>query len=347
MKPIQRPNSGLSVSGQNSPSVYSCGERAGIRQTVTPHIEWPNGKQFAFTIFDDPDHDTVENVAAIYHFLGDLGLRTTKAVWPIRGDGTPKIGGATCEDEQYLKLILSLKEQGFEIALHNATHHTSTREQTARGLEAFRRLFGHDPYSMANHSGCDENIYWGSARLSGVQRLVYDLIHLWPIRNKVVSHGHIQNSPLFWGDLCRAKIKYVRNFALGDINTLKACPAMPYQDPARPYVNYWFAASEGAHIDSFNAMMSDENQERLVREGGACIMYTHFASGFLENGRINTRFQVLMERMSRMNGWFVPVHALLDYILQTRGDHSITGAETNSLERQWLWHKLVHTRGRS
>ena len=169
VKAFKRSNSGLSVGGQISPSAYLCGERAGY-DAMTPKIEWPDGKEFAFTIFDDPDRDTVENVAAIYPFLGDIGLRTTKAVWPIRGNGTPKIGGATCEDEPYLKLILGLKEQGFEIALHNVTHHTSTREQTARGLETFRRLFGHDPYSMANHSGCDESIYWGSARLSGVQR---------------------------------------------------------------------------------------------------------------------------------------------------------------------------------
>ena len=65
-------------------------------------IDWPDGKSFAFTIFDDPDLDTVDNVAAVYSFLSDIGLRTTKAVWPIREPGSPKIGGATCEDEQYL-----------------------------------------------------------------------------------------------------------------------------------------------------------------------------------------------------------------------------------------------------
>jgi hypothetical protein len=315
---------------------------------MTPNIEWPNGKQFAFTIFDDPDYDTVENVAAIYSFLSDLGLRTTKAVWPIRGNGTPKIGGATCEDEQYLKLILRLKEQGFEIALHNATHHTSTREQTACGLEAFRRLFGHDPYSMANHSGCAENIYWGSARLTGVQQLSYDLLNKLKLNGGgTVSEGHIETSPLFWGDLCRAKIKYVRNFVLGDINTLKACPAMPYHDPARPYVNSWFAASEGPRIESFNAMLSEKNQERLAREGGACIIYTHFAKGFIEKGRVNKRFRVLMEHMSRLNGWFVPVRTLLDFILQVRGNHIITPAERNDLERRWLWHKIVHAGGRT
>lgn len=314
---------------------------------MTPAIKWPYGKDFAFTIFDDPDLDTVENVAAIYPFLSDLGFRTTKAVWPVRGQGTPKIGGSTCEDERYLNLVLSLKEQGFEIALHNVTHHTSTREQTARGLETFRRLFGHDPYSMANHSGCHENIYWESARVSGVQRLIYNMVNLNLNWRNNRSQGHIEASPLFWGDLCREKIKYVRNFVLGDINTLKACPAMPYHDPARPYVNSWFVASEGPRMESFNTMLSEKNQERLAGERGACIMYTHLASGFLEEGHLNARFKFLMERLSRMNGWFVPVRTLLDFVLQVRGEHSITCLERSELERQWLWHKLFHTGGRS
>jgi hypothetical protein len=310
-------------------------------------IEWPEGKRFAFTIFDDPDYDTTENVSAIYSFLGDLGLRTTKAVWPVKGHGTPKIGGATCQDQQYLQWMLKLKEQGFEIALHNVTHHTSTREETARGIESFHRMFGHYPHSMANHSGCAENIYWESARVSGLQRLLYDTLTLKLNGRNHESQGHIESSPLFWGDLCKEKIRYVRNFVLGDINTLKACPTMPYHDPARPYVNYWFASSEGATLDAFNAMLSENNQERLAREGGACIMYTHFAKGFVAKGTINKRFRVLMERMISLNGWFVPVHTLLDFILQVRGNHVISPTERKDLERKWLWHKIVHMRGRS
>ena len=122
---------------------------------------------------------------------------------------------------------------------------------------------------------------------------------------------------------------------------------MPYHDPARPYVNYWFAASEGPRVESFNAIMHEENQDRLVREGGACIMYTHLGVGFLEKGKINTRFKALMERMSKMNGWFVPVHILLDFIQQAKENHNITQVERRHLERRWLWHKLLHTGGRS
>jgi hypothetical protein len=122
---------------------------------------------------------------------------------------------------------------------------------------------------------------------------------------------------------------------------------MPYHDPARPYVTSWFAASEGAKIDSFNAMLSEKNQERLVREGGACIMYTHFAKGFRVKGSVNKRFKVLMERLTGLNGWFVPVRVLLDFIRQARGHHVITPEERTDLERRWLWSKIIYARGRS
>lgn len=307
-------------------------------------IRWPDGKDFAFTIFDDPDLQTVDNVRPVYSFLADLGFRTTKAVWPVQGNGTPKMGGATCEDALYLKWILALQGKGFEVALHNATYHTSTREETRHGLEAFSGFFGHYPNSMANHTGNHEGMYWGNSRLSGLHKAIYNLLHL---NRKNVHQGHVETSPLFWGDLCRQRIKYVRNFSFGDINTYKACPFMPYHDPDRPYVNYWFAVSEGARIAAFNSMLNEENQDRLVSEGGACIIYTHLACGFFESGQLNRRFRSLMERLSKMNGWFVPVHALLDYLLAFKGHHEITRYERDGLERRWLKHKLFNTHGTS
>ncbi len=61
---------------------------------------WPGGHKFAFSIFDDTDWATVENVKPVYDLLADLGMRTTKSVWMFRGEGSPKISGATCEDRQ-------------------------------------------------------------------------------------------------------------------------------------------------------------------------------------------------------------------------------------------------------
>ena len=160
-------------------------------------------------------------------------------------------------------------------------------------------------------------------------------------RSRGHFEGHVEASPLFWGDLCLEKIRYVRNFTFGQINTLHVCPLMPYYDLDRPFVNRWFAATEGPDIGRFATMLREENQDRLAAEGGACIMYTHFAQGFTENGRINQQFKALMMRLSKMNGWFVPVHTLLDFLVTTRNGHAISTVERHQLERRWCSTRIL------
>jgi len=302
-------------------------------------VDWPDGKDFAFTVFDDTDRSTSENVGEVYSFLNEHGFRTTKSVWPIRGKENPQVIGFTCEDEHYLNWLRDLKHLGFEIGYHMATFESSVREQTIRGVERFAELFGHYPKSMANHASCLENIHWGSYRLTGLNRFLYNV--LTRNRRNKKYRGHIEGDSHFWGDICKKKIKYVRNFTFPEINTLKMCPMMPYHDPDRPYVNYWFASSIGSSVKYFNECISENNQDRLEKEGGACIMYCHFAFGFYEDGRINSRFKYLMERVSKKNGWFVPVSTLLDYLLKHNGHYTITDKERAQLERKWLLHKVL------
>jgi hypothetical protein len=304
---------------------------------VNCKLRWPDGKNFAFTIFDDTDRATLDYVRPIYSFLSELGFRTTKSVWPVRGNREPFNLGATCADSDYLAWLLQLQQSGFEIGYHMTTYHTSIREETRDGLETFRQLFGHYPSSMANHLGCYENIYWGDYRFSGVNQFIYNLLTLYHQHKKY--RGHIAGDPHFWGDLCRDKIKYVRNWTFPDIDTLKACPIMPYHDPQRPYVTYWFASSDGCDVDLFNRCIAEPNQDRLKEEGGACIIYTHFAFGFCENGRLHPRFKALMERLGKQDGWFVPVTSLLDFLMESNSAKVITDVERKRLERQWLWYR--------
>jgi len=301
------------------------------------HIEWPDGRKFAFTIFDDTDYATLENVKPVYDFLAGRGFRTTKSVWPIRGTDTPICGGATCEDEAYLKWLLDLQRDGFEIGYHMATYHTSPRKDTIQALDRFAELFGAPPKTMANHSACRENIYWGPDRLTGLTRAAYNIMTRY--RHNGKFRGHIEGDPLYWGDLGRDRITYTRNFVFPDINTLAACPMMPYHDPKRPLVNFWYASSEGPDLQSFNTTLTEANQDRLLDEGGACIMYTHLACGFYEHG-LNRRFESLMKRLSGLPGWFVPVGTLLDFLRERNGGHTLTDRERTRLERAWLRHKL-------
>lgn len=310
---------------------------------TTPSIQWPEGKKFAFTIFDDTDAATVANTGPVYALLRDLGFRTTKSVWPLEAIAPPVVvGGADCADEGYRAWALQLQDEGFEIGLHNVCCHHSTRDRIQAGLQRFEEIFGHPPRSMANHTGCRENLYWGPDRVTGLHRLIYQAATL---GRKGGFKGHVEGDPHFWGDLCKERITYARNFVFPDINTLRACPWMPYHDPLRPWVNQWYASSEGGGLESYLETLKEENQDQLEAEGGACIMYAHLGKFFRRDGVISDRFRFLMERLSQKNGWFVPVSTLLDYIVQQRGSLTLTDKDRREVERRWLWHKL--TRGES
>ena len=301
-------------------------------------LTWPDDKRFAFTVFDDTDSQTRANGEPVYRLLEELGFRTTKSVWPAAPIGTPSDPGSTCADPDYRAWVQGLAARGFEIGFHMATSHTSPRAFTIAALDQFAAYFGRYPRSMANHYFSNEDIYFGDARLSGAYRMAYNL--LTGYRNRRRFRGHIEGDPLFWGDVCRDRIWYVRNFVFRDINTLAACPSMPYHDPERPYVNRWFASTEGAIISSFVDRLDEGSQERLEAEGGCCIMYTHFGLGFYRDGALHPRFVELMTRLSRRKGWFVPVSTLLDYIEATRGPVVLTRQGRSRLERRWLGHKM-------
>jgi hypothetical protein len=301
-------------------------------------ITWPGGTAFAFTVFDDPDAQSYEDGARVYSFLAQHGFRTTRGVWPLAPVRTPNSGGETCGDARYLRHTQELQALGFEIGYHNTTKHSSTRDETVRGLDAFRSYFGVDPSAMANHYNA-EAIYWGAARTTPPYRHVYTIATLG--RTRGVHFGEIEGHPAFWGDLCRERVRYCRNFVYTDVNTLAACPWMPYHDPLRPFVRAWYASTEGSNVDRFVHSLSEANQDRLEAEGGACIMYTHFGHGYVQNGRLDRRFEQLMARLSRKNGWFVPVSTLLDFLREQRGDTTLTDKARQMLERRWLWQKLL------
>ena len=101
---------------------------------------WPGGKRFAFTIIDDPDGQGYEVGVEVYALLRDLGFRVSRAVWPVGPSRTPNSAGETCANPSYVQHSLGLQRCGFEIAYHNATPHTSPREETRAALERFRLI---------------------------------------------------------------------------------------------------------------------------------------------------------------------------------------------------------------
>lgn len=310
---------------------------------VKSKVEWPCGKRFAFTIVDDTDASTVENVRAVYDFLAAQGFRITKTVWPLDPLGKPFTGGHSLENPHYRNWVATLAADGFEIALHGISDGASTRERVFEGLSRFRESIGHDPRLHANHVGQTECLYWGTERFDGIVRLIYEAgRRAGNARGRSGFEGHVEGSSYFWGDLCLERIDYVRNLVFNDINTLKMDPLMPYHDARRPYVRFWFSASDGAGVENYCRLLSEENQDRLLEEEGACVVYTHLGSTFVKDGHLNQRFVELMKRLSKMNGWFVPASQLLDYIGARRGWPNVSDNRyaMQLMQLRWLMQKL-------
>ena len=119
----------------------------------------------------------------------------------------------------------------------------------------------------------------------------------------------------------------------GDVQTEEGDDAQPEHGPAPQRIPE--PAEEPSH-----PLLSLAAQDRLEAEGGACIMYTHFANEFYRNGTLNARFRQLMGRLAKKNGWFVPVSTLLDHLLAIHGHCEIDALQRRRLERKWLLEKL-------
>ena len=308
--------------------------------TKSGTITWKDGKRFAFTYCDDTDFATLSNIRPVYELLERLGMRTTKLVWISEGDSNGKNPGDTCENREYVDWLLSIKSKGFEIGLHNISCSSSTREQIVHGLDRFKSLFGAYPKLHCNHTGCSDNLYWGDQRLTGWRRRLY---RYWTKnQNGAMSLGHVEDDPHFWGDLCREKITYVRNFTFDELNSLNHFRGIPYYDPSKPFVRFWFTASNGSSPKYFRQNFTRRAVDRIIAEGGLCIAYVHFGAGFYRDGEFDQHFLEITNYIAEQNGWFAPVSQLLDHLRNGEDAHrrEISAHSRLQLELRWMFDKF-------
>ncbi len=299
-------------------------------------LNFPDGKRFAFTIIDDTDVATWANVKPGYDLLQDCGLRTTKTVWPFRwpGEGSSFVDSDTLEDPAYLAFVQDLARQGFEIASHGATMESSERSITEAAMQRFTECFGSIPAVYANHSYNAEGIYWGVDRFDDpVLRLLARRMQKIP---DGYFQGHIPGSPYWWGDLCLAHHRHVRNLTCTGLNTLRYNPSMPYHDPKRPWVQSWFSATDAEDCEAFVRLMTPENLDQLESQGGVCIIATHLGKNFTREGVVDPRVQRALQDVGRRQGLFIPVGPLLDWLqVQRGGSNHLPTWEWRAM--QWRW----------
>ena len=308
-------------------------------------MKFPNGRTFAFTILDDTDDSTLENVKPVYDYLTTNGLRTTKTVWPVDcPEGSRLFFAAdTLQRKEYLDFVHRLACDGFEIAFHGATMESSRRERTLRALEVIRQEFGAYPSLFCNHGHNKDNLYWGRKRFH--TGWLSTLVGFMRKEDRSYYSGDVEGSDYFWGDVCRQHIRYVRNFTFACVNVLEADPYMPYHLSGTPYVNQWFSTADAPDAAAFVGLLSDENVERLERAGGVCILSTHLGKGFAKNGKLDPEVERIIQRLGQRPGWYVPASELLDYLAaEQRRGQELGWWKLFRLETRFLLDKLYAAR---
>lgn len=274
-----------------------------------------NSNKFFFTIIDDTDDSTVENTKPIYDLLYSNGILITKTVWvyPPRDKHSK---GDSLQRPEYLDFIKDLVAKGFEIGLHNIGSGTYNRDEILAGIEEFKLKLGFYPKIHINHSYNPDSIYGGYKR--------FNWPFNWIVKNLYSQYsglfsGEDASSPHFWGDKHKEIIQFNRNHEFDDLNTYKFDPYMPYIDPKRnKYSNYWFSASFTPNQLVFNHLVTQEAIQRLERENGVSILFTHLGY-FMKDGVIDPGF---IERISWLasnpNGIYTPVSQVLETISTER-----------------------------
>jgi len=305
---------------------------------------FPANKTFAFSILDDTDDSTLQNMKPVYDCLREYGFRTTKTVWPIDcPEGSRNFFAAeTLQNKPYLNFVHDLVDDGFELAFHGATMESSRRERTVRALEFLNKEFGSYPRLSCNHGQNKENLYWGTKRL---QNFLLRRLFTFASQDTIYYYsGEIEESEYFWGDLCKQYIKYVRNFTFTQLNMLDVNPQMPYRLRKTKYVNYWFSTTDAPNVHAFNRLLTRKSIDKLEHDGGVCIVSTHLGKGFAKEGNLNSATENVLKYLAKKRGWLVPVSDILDYLLENRATDGIDFLQRSKLEIRFVINRIMGLR---
>lgn len=122
---------------------------------------------------------------------------------------------------------------------------------------------------------------------------------------------------------------------------------MPYRVRNKDeFSNYWFSSSNGHTVLEFNSLTKKKNIDLLEEQGGFCIVYTHFASGYVDKyGNLNKEFKNNVEYIAKKNGWFVSASQLLDFLIYNNDGYAKKYASALyllKLDIVWFISKITH-----
>ena len=302
----------------------------------------PHPFRAGFAILDDTEGSSFESVRTVYDHFADAGLRATRTVWAFEADqrsglaplDRPAGRGVTLEDAAYRDYCAELVRRGCELALHGASAGNNPRWRT---LAAFERLdaLGALGRTFVPHRRNAENLYAQEPFIAA--SVLRPLMRT--LRSAHRSFGQDPESPWYWGDVCRARVRWMRLFRTAPLDTLVTNPSLPYFERDKPLVRGWFATSERRLEDA----TTPEALAELVQAQGLCLLREHLGAYGDRWGVAPQLARSVRRLRSAPSLWVDTVEAVLDrrermqaialawrdsnlWIVNT-GDHPVAGLQ--------------------
>lgn len=272
----------------------------------------PKEFDFAFIIVDDTDCAILPDIAEVYSLLAKNGIRSTKTVWSFPPKDEPKNYGGSLSDLDYSEWINNLSEKGFEIGLHNVGSGSFKRREIKQGLNRFHQVLGYNPKIHVNHSYNPDNIYSGDKRFGKFFQVLIRIIY----PNYKGFDGENPRSAHFWGDLHKKYIKYSRNIELPSLDISKYFNQLPFiYKNKKKYSNYWYPVTFAPNPWMWNRLVNKKSIDKLEKNRGIAIVYTHFGYYHLESNEMDAKFVESINYIGKKNAWCVTISEFLDYQL--------------------------------
>jgi hypothetical protein len=312
-------------------------------------LRWPYPYRWAFGFTSDTDNTSLEATRFFYDYCLEKGMYPTKTVWvhkPQRQSGvldTLEIDSSpTLEDVDYQEYCQSISQKGIEFCLHDVSAGNNLREEIMQGFEEFQEAFGYYPRLHICHGLNQDHPYWSLNHFSHpLMKFVGKLIY----GRRAKFSGEDPESPYYWSDICRRRIKYLRLYRALKFNVLKYNPSMPYHLYDKPDVRFWFSVSGGGHYLLNN--LDHSHLDRLSQEDGAFILYGYEGELSEINDRGERRFkrdlkEAFEKIAARKDCWHAGVSSILDRCLAiknlivTTQKHAIVISNPTNIDLQGL-----------
>ncbi len=114
-------------------------------------------------ITNDPDHAQTGDYARVFEALNRIRLKVTTGVFCCMEDDGSLLASHcregethTLADPAFRELMIEQADLGHEIAFHGYSQISNRRGQFLEGLDIFKDIFGHDPFTYIEHGGTPE-----------------------------------------------------------------------------------------------------------------------------------------------------------------------------------------------